>query len=132
VLGVAHAGWRGTASRVAVVAVDAMVALGGRPARIRAAMGPCVSQAAYQVGDDVAAALADAGCGTAVVPDGTGRHLADLAAATRTQLLGAGVRDDAVDLPTSWTDAGTRFFSDRAQRPCGRFALAARLARASS
>lgn len=132
VLCVAHAGWRGTASCVAAVAVDAMAALGARPARTCAALGPCISQAAYQVGDDVAEALAAARCATAVVPDGKGRHLADLAAATRTQLLGAGLRDEMIDLPTSRTDGGSRFFSDRAQRPCGRFALAARLAQPAS
>jgi hypothetical protein len=109
-----------------------MAELGAQPARCRAAMGPCISTTGYQVGDDVAAALAAAGCATAVVPDGTGRHLADLADAARTQLVDAGLREERVDLPTSWTDGGTRFFSDRARRPCGRFALAARLAHPGS
>ena len=132
VLCVAHAGWRGTASRVAVAALDAMRVLGARPERCRAAMGPCISAGAYQVGDDVAEALGEAGCAGAVVPDGTGRHLADLAGATRDHLLAAGVSAEGVDLPTSSTDGGARFFSDRAQRPCGRFALAARLAQPAS
>jgi hypothetical protein len=132
VLCVAHAGWRGTAARVAVSAVEAMAALGAQPPRCRAAMGPCISPRAYQVGDDVAGALRDVGCASSVAPDGTGRHLADLAAATRTQLLAAGLRAEHVELPTSWTDGGARHFSDRAERPCGRFALAARLRRPSS
>ncbi|HEV3212154.1 MAG TPA: polyphenol oxidase family protein [Acidimicrobiales bacterium] len=132
VLCVVHAGWRGIASSVARVAVRAMSELGARPARCRAAMGPCVSVTAYEVGDDVADALAAVGCATAVVPDGTGRHRADLAGAARAQLVDAGLRAERVDLPTSWTDGGTRFFSDRARRPCGRFALAARLAHAGS
>jgi polyphenol oxidase len=127
VLCVAHAGWRGTASRVAVAAVEAMTALGAQPARCHAAMGPCISARAYQVGDEVAEALCDAGSAHAVVPDGTGRFLADLAGAQRTQLVAAGLCADHVTPPTSWTDGGKRFFSDRAERPCGRFALTARL-----
>jgi purine-nucleoside/S-methyl-5'-thioadenosine phosphorylase / adenosine deaminase len=132
VLCVAHAGWRGAAASVGAVALDAMVAMGARPARCRAAMGPCISARAYQVGDDVARAFRAAGCGAAILPDGTGRHLADLAGATRGQLVAAGAQAAMVDLPTSWTDGGERFFSDRAQRPCGRFALAARLAQPAS
>ncbi len=127
VLCVAHAGWRGTAAHVAVRAVEAMTALGAQPRRCHAAMGPCISPRAYQVGDDVAEALRDAGCASSVVPDGTGRHLADLAAPTRAQLVAAGLHAEHVELPTSWTDGGARHFSDRAERPCGRFALAARL-----
>ena len=127
VLCVAHAGWRGTASSVIAAALEAMTGLGASAARCRAAMGPCVSAATYQVGDDVARALEAVGCAGAVTPDGSGRYLADLAGATRTQLLGAGVAATMIDLPTSWTDGGARWFSDRSQRPCGRFALAARL-----
>lgn len=132
VLGVAHAGWRGTAARVAVAAVGAMAALGAEPDRCRAAMGPCISRRAYQVGDDVAAALCAAGCASSVVTDGSGRYLADLAEATRTHLVDAGLRAPNVELPMSWTDGGVTHFSDRAERPCGRFALAARLRRPSS
>lgn len=127
VLVVAHAGWRGTAARVAHAAVDAAVELGASPERCHAALGPCVSQRTYQVGEDVAAALTDAGCPDAVAPDDTGRFVADLAAANVAQLVRAGVALEHVTASTWSTDGGTRFFSDRAERPCGRFALAARL-----
>jgi polyphenol oxidase len=132
VLCVAHAGWRGTAARVAAVAVETMAALGARPERCRAAMGPCISARAYQVGEEVAVALRDAGCDASVVPDGEGRYHADLATATRTHLIAAGLRSEHVALPTAWTDDGTVVFSDRAERPCGRFSLAARLRAPSS
>lgn len=132
VLGVVHAGWRGTAARAVVHAVASMRAAGAVPGRCHAAMGPCISALGYQVGDEVAAALRDAGCGAAIAPDGTGRHLADLAAATRTLLVGAGLADDRISSPPAATDGGVRYFSDRAARPCGRFALVARLVRAGS
>lgn len=52
VIGAAHAGWRGTLDGVLDATVDAMVALGARRDRITAVIGPCISQAAYQVGPE--------------------------------------------------------------------------------
>jgi YfiH family protein len=127
VLVVAHAGWRGTAGSVARAAVESARGLGADLDRCHAAIGPSISGRAYQVGDEVASALRAAGCGDAVVPDGPGHFLADLEAANVTQLVAAGIGAARVTGATHVTDGGGRFFSDRAQRPCGRFALAARL-----
>jgi YfiH family protein len=132
VLAVVHAGWRGTVAGVVGATVERMVQLGAEPRRCVAAMGPCISGQGYQVGDEVAAALDQVGCAAAVRPDGAGRHLADLSVACRLQLAAAGVPPASVVLPTAYTDKGQRFFSDRAARPCGRFALAARLGEAPS
>jgi len=44
------------------------------------------------------------------------------------QLQDLGVRDEFIEKSIEVTDGGERFFSDRAQRPCGRFALVARRA----
>jgi YfiH family protein len=48
----AHAGWRGALDGVVQAAVDAMVALGGDPARMIAAVGPCIGPDSYEVGVD--------------------------------------------------------------------------------
>jgi YfiH family protein len=48
----AHAGWRGALDGVVQAAVDAMVALGGDPARMVAAVGPCIGPDSYEVGVD--------------------------------------------------------------------------------
>lgn len=53
VIGVAHAGWQGALSGVVEAVVAAMVALGAETGRIRAAVGPCIAQASYEVGDDL-------------------------------------------------------------------------------
>jgi polyphenol oxidase len=53
VLACVHAGWRGTAARVAAAAVAAMQTLGSSPADIIAALGPAMSPDLYQVGPDV-------------------------------------------------------------------------------
>jgi YfiH family protein len=52
VVGAAHAGWKGALGGIVAAAVDAMEAQGARRERIVAAIGPCISQASYEVGDD--------------------------------------------------------------------------------
>ena len=52
VIGAAHAGWKGAIGGVLEAAVDAMEKLGARKADIQAAIGPCISQAHYEVAFD--------------------------------------------------------------------------------
>jgi YfiH family protein len=52
VVAAAHAGWRGALDGVVEATVDAMVAAGARRDRIGAAVGPCISQRAYEVGPE--------------------------------------------------------------------------------
>ena len=56
VLACVHAGWRGTVAGVTGSTLHAMQALGARPERIQAAIGPAVAADRYQVGPEVAAA----------------------------------------------------------------------------
>jgi YfiH family protein len=53
VIGAAHAGWRGAVDGILEATIAAMVALGADPARIAAAVGPCIGQASYEVGPDL-------------------------------------------------------------------------------
>jgi polyphenol oxidase len=131
VLAAVHAGWRGTSAGAAGEAVAAMVALGARPERMAAYIGPAVRGERYQVTaevtDGLAGAVAPDALGPGVArPDGPGHWLVDLVAANRQQLERAGLDPARIeDSGTSTADG--RFFSDRAARPCGRFALLARL-----
>ncbi|MFO1142860.1 MAG: peptidoglycan editing factor PgeF [Amaricoccus sp.] len=52
VVGAAHAGWRGALDGVVEAVVAAMGRLGARPEAIRAAVGPTISQRAYEVGPE--------------------------------------------------------------------------------
>ena len=144
VLACVHAGWRGTVARAAQAALAAMCSLGTRPRDVIAGIGPSVAADSYRVGEEVAAAARDAFgeelAGAA--PDGFGEQarallrpaggpgqwLFDLPAANRHVLRAAGVPDGQIHLTATPTgpDPGL-FFSHRAERPCGRFALAARL-----
>ncbi|HWF15233.1 MAG TPA: polyphenol oxidase family protein [Acidimicrobiales bacterium] len=132
VLAVVHAGWRGTAAGVIGAALDAMVEWGAGRERVRAWVGPAVAPDRYQVTDEVWGAL-DEAVGAATLdaavarPDGPGHWLVDLVAANRQQLGLGGISAGHIT-ECGVTTADERFFSDRAARPCGRFALMARLA----
>ncbi|MGR3467532.1 MAG: peptidoglycan editing factor PgeF [Shimia sp.] len=52
VIGAAHAGWKGAIGGVLEAVVDRMEALGAARARIRAVIGPSISQRAYEVGPE--------------------------------------------------------------------------------
>jgi YfiH family protein len=133
VLACVHAGWRGTAARVAAAAVAAMQTLGSSPADIIAALGPAMSPDLYQVGPDVHQAVTQSfgpAAPALLRPDPhDGRWLLDLWSANCLVLREAGVpaaQIHVTDIPTG--PAGRDcFFSDRAARPCGRLALVARL-----
>jgi YfiH family protein len=131
VLAVVHAGWRGTAAGVVGVALEAMVERGAAREHIRTWIGPAVAPERYQVTDEVRRAL-EVAVGPAPLdrevarPDGPGHWLVDLVAANTQQLRRGGVPAGHVSA-CGVTTADGRFFSDRAARPCGRFALMARL-----
>ena len=52
VIAAAHAGWKGALSGILEATLDAMEAAGARRADITAAVGPCISQTAYEVGPE--------------------------------------------------------------------------------
>jgi copper oxidase (laccase) domain-containing protein len=139
VLGVVHAGWRGTVAGVVRATVAAMVGEGAAPERLVAGIGPSVRAEEYQVGSDVAdgivALLGDdprSPSGTPVLrpdppdPGGTPRWRCDLAGANAAALVACGVHPDNIH-DTGHHSGDGAFFSDRVARPCGRFAVVARL-----
>ncbi len=85
-----HAGWRGSAARIAFLAVQQMrQEYGSLLEDIEGLIGPCISATSYEVGDEVASHFDPA----AVLrgPDRPRPHV-DLAAANRLQLEEAGLR----------------------------------------
>ena len=125
VLGVAHAGWRGVAADVLGATVRAMEALGAHARSLRCVIGPTISPARYEVGDEVLDALArELGSLEGLVDLSKERPHLDVAQAARRSLLHAGVPDDAVTITAERSD-DEAFFSARRGRPCGRFGLVA-------
>jgi len=94
VIGAAHAGWKGALSGVIEATVAAMEKLGARRARIAAAVGPCISQANYEVGADFRQRFvaADSANGRYFAPGSRAQHLQfDLEAFVADRLDRAGV-----------------------------------------
>ena len=60
VVGACHSGWRGTRANVVWETVRTMMDLGAKPQHIRAAVGPCISADAFEVGEEVAEQFDDA------------------------------------------------------------------------
>lgn len=119
-IAVAHAGWRGLAAGV----IAATLACFTTPREVRVVIGPHISSARYQVGPEVAEHFA-AVKGACLEDVGERRRL-DLGVIATHQLLAGGVLDEHLTRCTPYTDDAQTFFSDRAQRPCGRFGLVAR------
>jgi len=131
-----HAGWRGTVADVAGAATRAMAsAFGSRPERLRAAFGPAICGACYEVGPEVADAWeSSAGSLPGVVPPAAagGRTHFDLVAANRALLGRAGLLADNVEGTGLCTRChGDAWFSHRGQgATTGRFGAVIALTRA--
>ena len=128
VLACIHAGWGGTVRDVTTATVSAMISLGADPVRMTVGVGPAISAADYQVGEDVremAATAFGSRVDEVLRPDDAGRWRFDLVHANTLQLVAAGVSPHRIDQSGLVTGQATQFFSDRAQRPCGRFAAIA-------
>lgn len=121
-VGAVHSGWRGTVQDVVGAAVEALCDEAGcAPAELRAAVGPCIGLAAYEVGEEVAGELEAAGLAECVQRRPGARPHADLGAAVELQLRRAGV--GAVDRLGICTVSDGRFYSHRGEGPAtGRFA----------
>jgi purine-nucleoside/S-methyl-5'-thioadenosine phosphorylase / adenosine deaminase len=112
-----HSGWRGTVQEIARATLEAMGdAYGTEPNKVRAAIGPSISQANYRVGPEVLAQF-DAlfGDPTGLIgprDDEGGGHL-DNAAAVRRQLIEACVSPGAIWMSDACTFADDSLFSCR-------------------
>jgi hypothetical protein len=111
VIGAAHAGWRGVAANIVAVLVRQLPVAAGQ---LHAWIGPSISGACYEVGDEVreamrtgvAAGILDAACIQGRSP---GKWWLDLPMIVRRQLVEAGVARTAI------SDSGSCTFSDAAR-----------------
>ncbi len=115
VIGAAHAGWRGALAGIVEAVIEAMQRLGAERSEIRAAVGPMIRQANYEVGPDLIARFTaeDAANNRFFAPAPRDGHaLFDLAGYIRERLARAGISQvDDLGLCTYADPA--RFFSFR-------------------
>ena len=109
VIGAAHAGWKGAVAGVTDATIEAMEALGARRQSITAAIGSCIAQASYEVGEDFGSGAIS---GRFFTPGRAGHRQFDLDAYVAHRLEGAGIasvhraRQDTLSQPE-------RYFSYR-------------------
>lgn len=115
VVGAVHAGWKGALGGVVQSAVSAMQALGARPGRIVAVVGPCIAQDSYEVGADFEDRFThhDAGAGRFFRPGAAAdRRMFDLPGFVLWRLEQAGVSQAAWTGHDTCADADL-FYSNR-------------------
>lgn len=114
-----HAGWRGLANDVVGHTVAAFDGTG-----VLAAIGPSIGPCHYEVGEDVALAVADGSTGGAVTERRGGKVFLDLPATITRVLRSAGVREvETAGVCTACHPE--RFFSYRRDGVTGRQAMVA-------
>jgi len=125
IVGLGHAGWRGTSTQVAAQMVSAMIEhYGTDPADVIAGLGPAIGPCCYVVGEEVIQAIKPTlhECRSAIRQGEDGEFYVDLWDANRQQLMNRGVKD--VEMAGVCTSCHAReFFSHRADGGrTGRFA----------
>lgn len=110
-----HAGWRGVVANMAAAAVEALAKLAATPPDgIVAAVGPCISMDAFEVGPEVAERFRDLFGPAAVDFESYPRPHVDLRLAVRHQLLRAGLHEMRIDMTDRCTHRDrTEFYSHR-------------------
>ena len=119
VVGAAHAGWKGALGGILEAVIQGMEALGARREDILAAVGPVISQRAYEVGPEFVEQFMDDDPDAArFFANGQGdRSMFDLPGFCLSRLREAGVREAAWTGHCTYSDEN-RFYSYR--RACHR------------
>jgi YfiH family protein len=131
-IGVAHSGRVGTIKGIVPKTIAAMTAaFGSSPEDLLIGIGPAIGAASYEIGTAEAAEVTAAFGPDAkrlLTENRPGHALFDLPGAIRHQLQAIGIPSVNVhDLAIDTRQSTDTFFSDRAARPCGRFAVVAHL-----
>lgn len=117
VIGIAHAGWRGTVAGIAGKTVEVMCGLGAEASSISAAMGPSICADCFEVGDEVVHEFGLAGFDMSVIMHrnvATGKAHIDLQEANRRLLMSAGVNGESISLSEHCSRCEhNRYFSAR-------------------
>lgn len=115
VVAAAHAGWRGALTGVLEATIAAMEGLGAKRGSIRAAVGPCINQPAYEVGREFEARFLEADPASSRFfrqPQPDGRPHFDLPGFVESRLAAARIGMVERQSPCTFADQA-RFFSYR-------------------
>lgn len=126
IVGVAHAGWKGTVRGSTSNTVKTMMkTFGSNPTDILAGIGPSIGPESYEVGPEVIEIVNSTFQGDkALIREGkNGKGFFDLWTANQHQLLDVGIPRENIEIAGISTYLlDDVFFSERRQKPTGRFA----------
>jgi len=112
-VGIAHAGWKGTAAQIARSTVLKMQAeFGSDPADIIAGIGPSIGPCCFAVGDDVAEKFQEVfpQFVNQIIIRRDGQQYVNLWEANRLQLLETGLSPDHIEMSDTCTDCQHQWF----------------------
>ena len=106
-IGIAHAGWKGTALQIAVRTVEAMrEAFASRSEDLLAAIGPSIGACCYEVDDHVIQQIDM----PAPRPTVSGRYMLDLKEVNRQFMIRAGIKPNNIEQSSYCTSCNTDLF----------------------
>ena len=117
VVGVCHAGWRGTMKGIAKKTVTEMIKLGANAENIVAALGPCIKPCCFEVKEDFVSEFEqNAPELLRFIKKESGVYHADISGMNKAVLLSAGIADKNIFVCEECTcHNGGKYFSHRRQ-----------------
>lgn len=116
IIGISHAGWKGSAGKITTKVIKQMTKLGAQPKDIEAIIGPGICGNCYEVDEEVARQFAP----DVVKKQQNGKYLLDTVKANIIELSEAGVSEiELIDICTY--ENTDKFFSARKEAETGRF-----------
>src|SRR5699024_4393178 len=103
IVGIAHAGWKGTVKEIGAQMVKSFVQLGSQMEDLFVAIGPCISKMNYEVNDHVIKHIDENFVSKVVTDKGEGKYLLDLKQLNVEILLQNGVMRNNIDITTYCT-----------------------------
>jgi hypothetical protein len=124
VIGVAHAGWRGTLHGIAGELIRSIVKEGGSAKNIRISIGPHIGMCCYTVAADRARAFQDRfGENEKIASQQSDGWHVDIGYANYNQLLDAGIQKDHIDAPVTCTSCQSGDFYSFRKDPKSTFGV---------
>ena len=124
IVGIAHAGWRGTLKGIAGNLIQTFVKIGAEPKDILVGLGPGVEFCHYEVKKEVADEFINAGLGKPVIKSVSGKICIDLKSANMDQLIKEGIPKNNIDITIkSCTYETSDFYSYRRDKTGKRVAV---------
>ncbi len=115
VIGLAHAGWKGTVTKIAEKSIQTMVhKFGSNQSNIKTAIGPAIGSCCYEVDDVVIEHFYQAHLNEGIIPKPNGRYWLDLKEINQQIMIEAGIVPAHIEISCLCTSCEVEtFFSHR-------------------